>query len=292
MHTIKNHSSPDLRTRDLIPFLVITFLIAWGVFALYGFAPEAATARFGALSGGHPLFYLAVYAPAIAALILIPIRCGIGGIRRFLGRFGFWGLSWRWTVFLVLVTPLPFFLGAMIRGEWSQWNPDAPGVLIPAMLLMFMKGPVEEIGWRGVGLPLLQRKMRPLWAALVLGGVWGFWHLPVFVLSGTPQSTWNFGAFFVGTIALSVIVTALFNQCRGGLWVPVLFHFQMINPLWPDGQPYDTVFFVALAVGVTAIRWRSMWHAEAAVVAVVPNENGTSVASRRKADENRGPADL
>ncbi len=86
-------------------------------------------------------------------------------------------------------------------------------------------------------------------------------------------------------MALSVIVTTLFNRCRGSLWVPVLFHFQMINPLWPDGQPYDTVFFALLAVGVTVMNWRSMWHGEAAVVAVVSKEKGTFVASRREADD-------
>jgi membrane protease YdiL (CAAX protease family) len=44
---------------------------------------------------------------------------------------------------------------------------DVPlGASADAALLI---GPVEELGWRGVGLPLLQRRYAPLWASLILG---------------------------------------------------------------------------------------------------------------------------
>jgi uncharacterized protein len=41
---------------------------------------------FGQLTGNHPLFFLAVYAPAIAAFTLVASNGGIAGLRRFLGR--------------------------------------------------------------------------------------------------------------------------------------------------------------------------------------------------------------
>jgi membrane protease YdiL (CAAX protease family) len=73
-----------------------------------------------------------------------------------------------------------------------------------ALLLMAIKGPIEEVGWRGRALPLLQCSLAPIYAASVLGAIWAIWHPPAFPLSGTPQSDWSLPPFFAGTVALSV----------------------------------------------------------------------------------------
>ncbi|GEM_PF-4526205 len=44
-------------------------------------------------------------------------------------------------------------------------------MLIMWRLFMLVLGPVEEFGWRGVALPLLQRCFVPLWSDLLLGAV-------------------------------------------------------------------------------------------------------------------------
>jgi len=261
-----------MRQRDLIPFFAITFLIAWGILALYVFAPEPMTRLFGSLSGEHPLFYLAVYAPAIAALTLILYRHGFVGTSRFLSRLLLWRASTYWYVLLIAGVPLVFYAAALIKdGVFGTLFPflSVPTYLL-ALLLMAIKGPVEEIGWRGVALPLLQRRMAPIWAALVLGTIWGLWHLPAFVLSGMPQSAWSFTPFFAGTIAVSVIVTPLFNSTRGSILLPALLHLQLINPLWPDAQPYDNWLFVALAVVVVWLNREAMFTRRDAVTAVLP----------------------
>ena len=158
----------------------------------------------------------------------------------------------------------------MLAGRWDGLLPfDAVGPALGAMAFMVILGPVEELGWRGFALPLLQRRYPPLGAALVLGVIWGLWHLPAFFLSGTPQSAWGFTPFLVGAVALSVIVTPLFNVSRGSILLAAFYHYQMINPLWPDAQPYDTVILVPVAAVV--VWWhRSSMLDRTGVTVVVP----------------------
>lgn len=124
----------------------------------------------------------------------------------------------------------------------------------------------------GVALPLLQRRLAPIWAALILGLIWGVWHLPAFYLSGTPQSDWGFIPFFIGAVCLSVIVTPLFNASRGSILLAVLYHFQLNNPLWHDAQPYDTYFFAAAAVIVVWLNRATLFTKAGAVTEVIPGE--------------------
>ena len=45
---------------SLLPFLLITFVIAWVILALYIFLPDHMAGFFGHLTRQHPLFFLAV----------------------------------------------------------------------------------------------------------------------------------------------------------------------------------------------------------------------------------------
>ncbi|MDV7399554.1 hypothetical protein RZS08_49530, partial [Arthrospira platensis SPKY1] len=66
--------------------MIITFGLAWGILGLFIFIPEQMAEYFGLLTGQHPLFYLAVYAPAIAAFVVVFFGSGINGIKQFLSR--------------------------------------------------------------------------------------------------------------------------------------------------------------------------------------------------------------
>jgi hypothetical protein len=268
----KDTSTDSFSLASLIPFLLITFGLAWGIIALYVFLPTQMAALFGELTGQHPLFYLAVYAPAIAALTLVMAQKGRNGVRRLLSRLLLWRASWTWYAFLLIGIPLLFYAGALWKGlSFAEMIPvSSLGGYIVALLLFAIKGPVEEVGWRGFALPLLQRRMSPLWAGLILGIIWGVWHLPAFFLSGTPQSAWSFTDFFVGTVALSLIATALYNASKGSILLPALFHLQVINPLWPDAQPYDTIPFVVAALVIVWLNRDSMLRKDGGLTEIIP----------------------
>ncbi|WP_420569026.1 hypothetical protein [Thalassovita sp.] len=75
----------------------------------------------------------------------------------------------------------------------------------------------------------------------------------------------------IGNITLAILVTPIFNASRGSLLWPMLFHSQLINPFWPDAQPYDT--WILVAVTVVVIWWNrdAMLHRKGAVTQVVPS---------------------
>ena len=112
-----------------------------------------------------------------------------------------------WWLVLLLGIPAVKYAGAAINGTWADFPFNPWTGVLPALAAALLIGPVEEVGWRGLALPLLQRRYAPLWAGLILGAFWGLWHLPAFLLSGTPQSAWSFGPYVIGVLALSVLIT-------------------------------------------------------------------------------------
>lgn len=229
-------------------------------------------ATFGAISGQHPFFFLATSAPAIAALIVVFLYAGVSGIGAFLSRLLLWRVSPGWVVFILIGIPLIYMAGSLMKGGplMAPLSPEGVGPVVAVLFMMLMPGPIEEFGWRGVMQPLLQRQMAPIWAGLIIGATWGFWHLPAFFLSGTVYADWNFLPFFIGNVTLAVLVTPIFNGTRGSLLWPMLFHWQLINPFWPDAQPWDTIILVVVAVIVVWWNRDTMFTREGAVTEVIP----------------------
>jgi len=266
----------------LLSFGLITFGIPWGLACAYLFLPEQISARFGELSASHPGFILAVWSPALAAFAVVLYYGGAGGLRSYLSRLLLWRAPPVWYAYLCFGFPLVFVAGAAMKGDLPAAAFPIEGVAqkLTAMAFMLILGPVEEFGWRGLALPLLQRRLAPIWAGLILGFVWGLWHLPAFLLEGTPQSSWGFMPFLIGSVCLSVILTPMFNAAQGSILIAMLYHFQANNPLWPDAQPYDTVILLVVAFIVVVLNRRTMFSTEGAVTVVIP-ESGPGTGDRQ-----------
>ena len=238
-------------TKKIVIFLIITFGLTWGIAAILILFPDQVTSLFGELSMSNPLFILAVYSPGFAGVLLVWQTYGVKGLSSFFRRLTLWhGPWWGWMV-TILSIPALMYLGAALKGTVSEPFPFSPWYqVLPALALALFLGPIEEFGWRGFALPLLQRRFAPFWAGLILGIIWMTWHIPAFLIGGTPQSAWSFAPYFVGGVAASLILTVLFNNFRGSLLIAVLFHFQMNNPIWPDAQPWDNFLLALIAVAI------------------------------------------
>lgn len=268
-------ASAGMSTRTLRAFFALAFGLTWGLGAVGVVFAEQLEPIFGEPGFTHPLFLIAMYAPALAAVALVRRHCGVRGLGSFLRRLTLVRTPAAWWAFLVVGIPAIVYIGAALSGTIGDPFPFSPwyGVL-PAAAFALVLGPVEELGWRGLALPLLQRRFAPLWAGALLGAIWGLWHVPAFMFSGTPQSSWSFAPCLVGIVAVSIILTSMFNAARGSILVAALFHFQIMNPAFPDAQPWDTLVWVVAAALVVLVNRRAMLTRAGAVTEVLMPQAG------------------
>lgn len=98
------------------------------------------------------------------------------------------------------------------------------GALTIFDVILFVLVVGEELGWRGYALPLLLEKRSSVTASLILGAVWGLWHLPTFLVPGTPQYGLPLTAFVLLTIEYSILMTWVFLHTLGSVLIATLFH--------------------------------------------------------------------
>jgi membrane protease YdiL (CAAX protease family) len=259
----------------LVTFLALAFGLSWGPMALFILFPDQLTALFGEISTSNPFFILAVYAPSLSGIFVVWHQYGLKGLGSFFRRLMLWRAPMQWWLFLLAGIPAIVYAAAAIKGTIHDPFPFSPWYLVfPALLQSLFLGPIgEEFGWRGLALPLLQRKFSPFWASITLGVVWAIWHTPAFLLSGTPQSAWSFGPFFVGLVSITVILTSLFNASRGSLLIGILYHLNMMNPIFPDAQPWDNLLFAIAAAVIVFLNRRQMFQRGSGVTNVLTAED-------------------
>jgi len=256
-----------MNTKTLVQFLVLTFVITWSLGAVL------------ILNGmSTPVFLLAVWAPGLVGIFLVWRQYGLKGLKRFFSRLTMWRMHWGWWLYLLVGFPLTIYLGAALNGTIGDPFPFSTWYeLLGAILMMlFLLGTNEEFGWRGVALPLLQRKFAPIWSGLILGVIWSAWHIPAFYIGGLPYETWSVLPYFGGVIALSVILTPIFNNSNGSLLIAYLFHFQMMNPVFPDAQPWDSLLIVLTAIVIVFLHRRTMFTKGEGVIEVLAPEKVNS----------------
>ena len=183
--------------------------------------------------------------PDIAAFVVAALAFGLGGVVVLVRRYRFWSgdVGWRkglrvWG--LMLITFLAMSLGTaglnymfVPQGsfEWvntpvfSWWFPLA----LLASIFLDIGGVTEETGWRGFALPLLQARMTPLAATLILGLMWGVWHFPARpdILLGA-YGLWG-GALLLTILilrfsVLSIVMTYFYNRVGGSTVIAISMH--------------------------------------------------------------------
>jgi membrane protease YdiL (CAAX protease family) len=202
--------SAPVRRHPLVAFFVLAYALTWPVIPLVSVS----------LLWGFP----ALFGPALAAVIVAAITDGKPGLKSLLGRTVRWRVGLRWYA---IALALPVILTLATAGVHLLL--DAPtsfrfgtiSVLAPIIFVLVVG---EELGWRGYALPKLLARVSPVAASLILGVLWGVWHLPTFFVPGAPQYGLPIPAFVILTMAYSILFTWVYLHARGSVLIATLLH--------------------------------------------------------------------
>jgi uncharacterized protein len=170
-----------------------------------------------------------IMGPTLSAFIMTGATEGREGIRRLLRRIILWRVGLRWYFVALVGIPAIIVLSTLVLpGALASFQASAvPTTLflyvVAGPVFLFAGGPVfEEIGWRGFALPRLQRLYGPLVGTLVLGVLWGVWHLPLFLIPSwdTPHgSLLDVALFVILAVSIAVVITWVFNNTKGSILI-------------------------------------------------------------------------
>lgn len=228
----------------LVRFFLLTYALMWACFFTVAGARIPASTPLGAL-----LLYLGIFAPSIVALLLTARSEGGAGVRALLRRLVQWRVGARWYVFALSYTVVVKLVVALIHrvatGAWPRFG-DLPLYIIPVAIAF--STPVqagEEIGWRGYALPRLTERFGLAPASIVLGLIWGCWHLPQFFIREADTYGQSFLLYVLQVTALSVAMAWLYARTNGSLLLTMILHAAVNNSkdIVPSATPGATNTF-------------------------------------------------
>jgi membrane protease YdiL (CAAX protease family) len=218
----------------MLAFVALAYAFTWACIlppVIQGW-PDVST------EGLLPYLLVGQFGPTVAALVVTARTRGRRGVGQLLRTLRIVRFSWRWWfvagwlvgITLVATSLVAVLLNAPDRAmPWlsEQWRV----VMLPLVGVIgaiFGAGPIgEELGWRGYLLPRLLRDRSPLASSVILGLIWTFWHLPLFVVAD-----WRNGLdlpLFALLYPLSLIIIShgmfvLWRNTGGSVLAAILFH--------------------------------------------------------------------
>jgi CAAX protease family protein len=278
----------------LVFFFLLSFVFTWGYFWLI-WAP---------LGLPNSLIALGGFGPAVSAFLVLARTSGKPGVLRLLRSIVHWRVDVQWYLVALLGLPILNLLAFLVvPGALADFV--APDSRLPLRYLNEMAisltigiAPLwEEIGWRGFGQPRIQRLHGPAVGSLMLGALWGLWHLPFFFgpLAQTGPEASFIGAsialveFSIGLMGLSVVMAWVLNNCGGSTLLAVLLHAAFdssglaLMVLFPSTAPhYLPVHFQTLGIAIV--------FGVAALVLIVATRGDLSYGRYQREVEQRLPS--
>jgi hypothetical protein len=243
---------------EIVMFFILSFVISW----LLWLPKLLADNNIGSLPAFlTPISNLATFGPFIAAFWLTYKASGRTGTKALWKRG--WDFSfdkkWLWVILLIpLVTSGLTILAMDLFGSPIQWD-QAPLPLsfaVPIFFIIFLTQALpEEYGWRGFALDRLQLRWNALTASLILGFLWGLWHLPLHFMVGTTQEVIPIYQFVLKQMLGAIFFTWIYNNSNRNVFLAILMHaiwnvFGGLVPYWISNQGRWINFSIELALAL------------------------------------------
>jgi membrane protease YdiL (CAAX protease family) len=269
----------------LARFFMGTFALSWLVWIPAAFTGQKAMEFPTVL-----LYALGGFAPTIIGLRMLYRTAPVDLRRSFWHRLvDFKAIRPGWYAMIVLIFPVITGLGMLINtllgGEqpgmmqWKQIAADPPMLVVSLLMSLvttLFLGPLsEELGWRGFALDRMITRWGFFRAALLLGLVWGAWHLPLFFIPGTTHYIWGFGSaffwlFLATMVPLSLLVALAYQQNSRSILAAVLTHMMynyVISMVFPVPLQLQILITVLLYLVTAGLVWRYVRKVPLAVLA-------------------------
>lgn len=255
------------KNRNPWKFFLLTFAYSWTIWIPSVLDGIGIDLPFDVTGYSMVVVIIGAFAPMMAAITLVTREAGWKGVKAFFGQV----LDFRFKPgYLVIALALPVLIHAIAHYLAPAIGLDVAKTLFPTeisvapivlaipyfILMLVIGGGQEEFGWRGYAQEPLQEKIGVIPASLVIGAIWGIWHLPLWFMTGDLHSAYSFLAFVMMTTSISIVYAWLYNSSGKKLIVVMFFH-AMSNtaaPLLPflhgiEGKP-ETAYWIYAAVNV------------------------------------------
>jgi membrane protease YdiL (CAAX protease family) len=262
-------------------FFLLAIAISWaGIVLLVGPGGIPATTKELEDLGGVVYFPMLV-GPSVAAVLFIRLASGRGAPRNLASRLVAWRSGARWYAIAALTFPviaaatlLPLsVVASSLRPELLVTDDNKLAFLTIGVAVGIMVGIFEEIGWTGFALPRLMERHGVLASGLLVGLVWGVWHLLLMLLNSGDSSGGLDLALFMPSLVFCLVVlptcrvlmTWLYSHTRSVV-LAVVMHASLTGgvamiliPL--DGKAWPLVtWYLVLAAGVWIITAAVLYH--------------------------------
>lgn len=207
----------------------IGFLLTTAIMIVTAFASVAMPQLNWMMLGQYPIIIFSIVCLILLLIEKKEVRASYG--LKFIGKKG--AKSGLYVLLFFALYIVRLLISCVIEGQIQMFVDifTAPStylmilILVINLIFSFTAFFGEEYGWRFFFQPLLQKRFGLKGGVLVLGVLWGLWHLPINIFYYSPD-TWLISVILQIITCVSFAIFFGYGYMKTeNIWVPVIMHY-------------------------------------------------------------------